>query len=139
VRAPQVGEVIPYSYLWAREREAGEESGRKVRPCVVVVAVQPVGKDAVLVVVAPITSQHPKTGDAAIEMPGALRAALKLDASPSWVICNEVNQFVWPGFDLGRTPEGAQSYGRIPGSFLQQIRAEIVKVRAKAISRDEDG
>jgi uncharacterized protein YifN (PemK superfamily) len=136
VQPPQIGEVIPYSYLWARERNDGEESGRKVRPCVVVVAVQPAGKNTTLVVVAPVTSQAP-TDDGAVQMPRAVKTALNLDASPSWVICNEVNQFVWPGFDLGQTPNGARSYGRIPGSLLQKIRAEIVTMRATSVSRDE--
>ena len=135
---PEVGDVIPYSYLWAREHEAGEDAGRKQRPCVVVVAVKPAGKDAVRVVVAPVTSQQPHSEDtSAIALPGALKAALNLDASPSWVICSEVNQFDWPGFDLGRTPEGATSYGKVPASLVQRIRDEIVKVKAKSTNRDE--
>ena len=134
---PEVGDVIPYSYLWAREHEAGEESGRKMRPCVVVVAVKPSGKDSTRVVVAPVTSRPPQADQSAIELPGALKGALKLDPSPSWVICSEVNQFEWPGFDLGRTPQGEPSYGRIPGSLLQRIREEIVKAKARSTSRDE--
>lgn len=134
---PEAGDVIPYSYLWAREHEAGEDAGRKLRPCVVVVAVKPAGRDVVRVIVAPVTSQQPHADETAIALPGALKVALKLDASPSWVICSEVNQFDWPGFDLGRTSEGAISYGKIPASLLQRIRDEIVKVRAKSTNRDE--
>jgi hypothetical protein len=137
VTPPEVGDVIPYAYLWARERAAGEDSGRKVRPCVVVVAVKPAGKDAVRIVVAAITSRRPGADEYALELPAALKAALKLDAPRSWVICSEVNQFDWPGFDLGHTPDGARTYGRIPRSLLQGIREEIVKIKAKSISRDE--
>lgn len=134
---PEVGDVIPYSYLWVREHEAGEESGRKVRPCVVVVAVKSLGMGATRVVVAPVTSQPPRADQSAIELPGALKGALKLDPSASWVICSEVNQFDWPGFDLGLTPQGQRSYGRLPGSLLQRIREEIVKVKARSSNRDE--
>ena len=34
------GLVIPFVYLWRREHEAGEESGRKIRPLLIVVAVE---------------------------------------------------------------------------------------------------
>ena len=37
--APEPGLVIRFVYL-CREHEAGEESGRKIRPCLIVVAVR---------------------------------------------------------------------------------------------------
>lgn len=134
---PEVGDVIAYSYLWRREHRIGEQSGRKVRPCVVVVAVRRSGSGAVLVVVAPITSQQPQEHDVAVALPRALKAALKLNAEHSWVICSEVNQFTWPGFDLGFTPQGSRTYGRIPKSLLQRIREEIISSRARSTNRDE--
>ena len=41
---PEHGQVILYSYLWAREFDRGEESGRKARPTCVMLIVA--GKDA---------------------------------------------------------------------------------------------
>jgi len=38
--ATERGLVIPFVYLWRREHEAGEESGRKIRPLLIVVAVE---------------------------------------------------------------------------------------------------
>lgn len=35
---PQHGHVILYSYLWAREYDRGEESGRKARPTCVMLS-----------------------------------------------------------------------------------------------------
>jgi len=38
---PRSGLIIRYSYLWAREQDRGEESGRKDRPaCVQVLIVK---------------------------------------------------------------------------------------------------
>ena len=33
----KTGDVVLYSYLWAREHERGEEGGRKARPACVMV------------------------------------------------------------------------------------------------------
>lgn len=126
---PRVGEVVPYSFLWAREREAGEESGRKMRPCVVVVAVRRVGANAWRIAVAPLTTQA-SPGRALVAMPRAVKQSLNLDAGASWVVCDEINQFEWPGFDLGRTPDGGSSYGLIPGALLRKIQAALLMARA---------
>jgi hypothetical protein len=37
-----------------------------------------------------------------------------LDAAASWVICDEYNEFDWPGVDLGTTPKGKSVFGYIP-------------------------
>lgn len=131
---PEVGDVIPYVYLWRREFEAGEETGRKERPCVIVVATE---SGRVLVV--PITTKHPGAR-ASLPMPPRVKAALGLDQTPSWILCDEVNEFTWPGFDLGRTPDGRASYGRIPDRLIEEIRALILSLaqahRLRRTSRD---
>ena len=53
-KTPEPADVLSYSYLWAREAERGEESGRKDRPVVVVVARVERESDT-LVLVAPVT------------------------------------------------------------------------------------
>lgn len=136
---PQLGEVVPYSFLWAHESALGEDAGRKLRPCVIVVAVRRLGPDAWRVAVAPITTQH-NPSRALIEMPQAVKRHLKLDERPSWVVCDELNKFEWPGFDLGRTPSGQHSYGFVPDPLSRRILAAIVarneKGGLKITSRD---
>ncbi len=56
--AIQHGDVIRYSYLWAREFDQGEHSGRKARPtCVMIVVPSRDGPSKTLLF--PITSQPP--------------------------------------------------------------------------------
>jgi hypothetical protein len=82
-----IGEVYRYSYLWAREAEAGEESGRKDRPACVLVrpSTQPE-----LIFLYPITSMQPSNGRIAELMPApeARRCGL---TSPTWVVLDEYN------------------------------------------------
>ncbi|HRO03913.1 MAG TPA: growth inhibitor PemK [Terricaulis sp.] len=132
---PEVGLVIPYWFLWGRESEAGEESGRKARPCVVVIAVRR-GADEIAVAVAPITHAPPAAGQRAVELDAAVKRQLKLDHARSWVICDELNEFTWPGFDLGRTPDGRSAFGRLPFKLTDRIRAEAADaIRAGAMKK----
>lgn len=137
---PRPGEVVPYSFLWAHESELGEESGRKLRPCVVVVAVRRLGADALLIAVAPVTTQFSARRES-VELPIGVKRKLGLDLRRSWIVCDELNQFEWPGFDLNPTPSGAPSFGFIPLSLLQRVRAssEAARVRGglKMVSRDD--
>ncbi len=121
---PRIGEVVPYSFLWAHESALGEESGRKLRPCVIVVAVRRIGADALRVAVAPITTQNFR-GRELVELPPAVKRQLGLDDRQSWVVCDEINQFEWPGFDLGLTPAKTNSFGFLPPALLKKVRASI--------------
>ena len=122
----RVGDVIRYSYLWWREHEAGEESGRKVRPCVVVVAVQKQAGDVVRFSVAPITSVAPNERPA-IELVAGVKRNLQLDETPSWVICDELNQFDWPTSDIANAPGGGFTLGMLPSSLLKRIREKLIE------------
>ncbi len=137
--APHVGEVIPYWFLWSSEHEAGEESGRKLRPCVVVATLQ--GKmGATRVAVLPVTHTRPRPERSAVEIPRLVKAQLRLDPVRSWVICDEFNEFTWPALDTGRTPAGKPSFGYLPRGLIASIRAEAAAARArgafKTVSRD---
>jgi hypothetical protein len=129
VTPPKVGDVVPFSFLWADQHAAGEDAGRKVRPCVVVAALQRGEGPARRVAVAPITSVTPKAERFALELPGQLKRKLELDAPRSCVICDEFNYFIWPGPDLERSPTGASSYGQMPKSMLQKIREFALQSR----------
>ena len=56
---PEPGLVIPHVYLWRREHESGEESGRKARPALVVIAIAVAENGRTRVAVCPITTQTP--------------------------------------------------------------------------------
>lgn len=127
---PRAGEVVPYSFLWAHESELGEDSGRKLRPCVIVIAVQQIGGDAWRVAVAPISTQRSSDREL-VELRPAVKRQLGLDDRPSWIVCDEVNQFEWPGFDLGLTPSRARTYGMIPGGLLTRVQVAVMEARAR--------
>lgn len=138
---PTPGLVIPYAYLWRHQHEAREEGGRKVRPSLIVVAVKRTPGGKVRVVVVPITSQRPDRTRSAIALPPRVKAHLGLGAARSWVICDEYNEFDWPGVDLGATPAGAPAFGHVPGALVERVRAEMLAARArgalKGIPRSE--
>lgn len=64
---------------------------------------------------------------AAIEIPLPVKAHLGLDDARSWVVVNEGNEFVWPGYDLRRTAKsGDYQFGFLPPRFFNQIREAFV-------------
>jgi hypothetical protein len=141
IEPPQVGELIPYWYLWRAEFEAGEESGRKTRPCAVVVTVKMTSGETKIAVV-PVTHTKPPASRSAVELPREVKSRLGLDAARSWVICDEANEFTWPGYDIAKTPSGRPSFGFLPRGLLERIRAEFAAARArgavKPVPRDEE-
>jgi hypothetical protein len=96
---PRSGLVIGYSYLWESDFRAGRDEGRKDRPCAVVIATRTEDGD-IVVTVAPITHTRPTDPLDGIELPLAIKRLLGLDDAKSWLICAELNRFVWPGPDL---------------------------------------
>ncbi len=136
---PEPGLVIPYFYLWRREHEAGEESGRKARPVVIVISEATAGKRRVAV--APVTSQEPDATRHAQEIPRRVLVHLGLPAHRSWVICDEFNAFDWLGPDVGVTPEGKLGFGYVPDALIERIRAEMRSARdhgaLKSVPRSE--
>lgn len=126
---PEPGLVIPYVYLWRRQHEAGEESGRKARPAVVVVVILSEGSGKTRVAIAPVTTQEPGPTRTAVEIPGRVLAHLGLPASRSWVICDEYNAFEWPGADLAKTASGQGHFGFLPDQLIERIRREMSAAR----------
>lgn len=128
LKTPSVGQVIRYSYLWKEEYLAGREEGVKDRPCVIVVAVEARASDVTIVTVVPVTHAPSSDPSIAIELPHATKSRLGLDASPSWVILSEANQFQWPGPDIrpiaGRS--GTPVYGGLPYQFVMRLRSAFI-------------
>jgi hypothetical protein len=121
--------VIRYAYLWRDETLRGREEGSKDRPCVVVLAVRDRHGERV-VTVAPITHRPPPDGSRAVEMPMATKRRLGLDDHPSWIITNDLNEFVRPGPDLRPVTLGRPArfaYGLLPAKLYHAIKASLIE------------
>ncbi|HVY14630.1 MAG TPA: type II toxin-antitoxin system PemK/MazF family toxin [Rhodopila sp.] len=134
---PQLGLVIPYTYLWHHEYRAGNEEGRKNRPCVIVLAAASTDADITLVSVVPVTHSKPADLSLAVELPAAVKRHLGLDPERSWVILDEINEFAWPGFDLRPLPGSRDqfAYGFLPPRLFNQIMATLREVWSRGRSR----
>lgn len=139
---PEPGLVIPYAYLWRHEHRKGMEEGRKVRPSVIVLAVQSPKGGPLRVTVAPITHTPPTKDGEAIELPLRVMHALGLDDERSWIVLDEVNQFAWPGYDIRPVPgrKDRFAYGFIPPKLYNSVIGRILELaaarRVTEISRD---
>jgi len=141
---PEPGLVIRYAYLWRSESERGQDEGAKDRPCAIVLATKRDGGKTT-VIVAPITHSQPRDAEAAVEIPAATKARLRLDHQRSWVITNEVNVFTWPGPDLRpverNDPARGFAYWHLPRgltkAILESVRAQMRGGQAKPVSRDD--
>ncbi len=136
---PFPGLVISYSYLWRKEYKAGREEGVKDRPCAIILSKKTVGDEAI-VTVAAITHTQPEDPDMAVEIPLKVKEHLNLDSERSWIVCSEVNRFIWPGPDLRRIPEREDtpySYGVLPPKLLTKTTQTLIKSLAKIVKRTE--
>jgi hypothetical protein len=117
IPSPEPGLVISYAYLWRHEYRAGREEGQKDRPSVIVLAVERDG--ATVVTVLPITDSPPHDPASAVEVPLPVKRHLGLDDDPSWIIVDEGNEFLWPGYELRKLPHSDRyHYGFLPPHFL---------------------
>jgi hypothetical protein len=122
IPAPEPGLVICYAYLWHYEHEAGHEEGRKDRPSVIVLAVEPQAEDSTVVTVLPITHTAPADPGGAVEIPAPVKRHLGLDDGRSWIIVTEGNEFDWPGYDIRKTGRGDRyDFGFLPPRFFNQV------------------
>jgi hypothetical protein len=141
IPTPEPGLVISYAYLWDHEAQSGQEEGRKDRPCVIALAVERQPDGETLVTALPVTHRQPDSAAAAVEIPQAVKRYLGLDDARSWVIVSEGDQFVWPGYDLRKTPGSDRyDYGFLPPRLFQQIlaafRAWQRSNKSRLIARD---
>jgi hypothetical protein len=124
---PSNGLVISYNYLWAREHDDREVSGRKARPACVQIIIQD-DKRGTVVALFPITSQPPHATRTALEIPemDARRIGLK---SPSWIMVDE-----WNLDDFATSPHIADSrpIGSLSAAFMKRVRtAAADRIRAR--------
>ncbi len=79
-----------------------------------------------VVTVAPITHSPPTDLDQSIELSGATRRRLGLDAEKNWIVATEVNNFFWPGPDLVPTPTGQYAYGELPAVVFDALKQKLL-------------
>jgi hypothetical protein len=124
---PEPGLVLHYSYLWRDEHLVGHEEGRKNRPSVIVLTSKRTDDESIMVIVLPITHSPPRNPAYAVEIPLPVKRNLGIDDERSWVIVTEGNEFVWPGYDLRKSPKtGDYDYGFIPPTFYNKIKATFL-------------
>ena len=92
----------------------------------------------------PVTHSEPRDPATAMELPSAVKAHLGMDARRSWIMLDEVNEFLWPGPDLrpvARDRPGEFAYGTLPPRFFARMRARILELaqerRLRRTSRPE--
>lgn len=117
---PEPGLVISYDFLWSHEAAKGRVIASNTRPSVIVLSVS-VAKTQTRVAVAPIT-HTPAPPEISLEIPSRVKEHLQLDHEKSWMIATELNEFIWPGFDLRPIP-GTRSYayGFLPPKLFNQF------------------
>src|SRR5579859_6181226 len=119
--------VVRYSFLWSSQARAGEIEGRKDRPCVVITAVRRSPDGRYRVRVLPMT-HRPSEAARSIEILPKVKRHLGLDDDASWLVLDEVNEFVWPGVDLwpiSRSRPGVWTFGVLPVELFDEIRAKL--------------
>lgn len=125
--------MLRYGFVWRREFEAGHEEGRKDRPCTVVLSARTADGET-RVYVLPVTHTPPVDPALAMEIPSAVKQHLQLDGERSWIVLDEINDFLWPGFDLRPVP-GARparsAYGMLPPRFFEEVRRALVALAAQ--------
>lgn len=126
------GSLYRFNYLWSREHEKSEVSGRKARP--VCLVVRSSASPAALFLF-PITTQAPSTDTIALEVPIAelRRGGL---ATPCWIVVDEYNRV---DEDELYDFESLTPLGTFSLAFLKQVAEEIAEAakrrRLKAVPR----
>jgi hypothetical protein len=116
------GLVVSYSFLWSREAEAGEESGRKSRPVCLQLLMNPTQARPDPVLLLPITSQPPEPDALAVAIPELECRRLALRA-PAWIVLEEVNLDI----DFRRSPfiDNPNPIGSFSATFTREVRRRL--------------
>lgn len=131
---PQLGNIINYRFLWKEESESGQIEGLKARPSLIVSIQETVDKKVVRVI--PISTKHPSMTRKFLEITPnwGIQA---LPTYPSYLILDEINEFVWPGYDIEpllRSPSSL--YGRVTLGQFTKILESINNLNEKIVIRD---
>ena len=88
----------------------------------------------------------PPEDGGSVELPAATKRRLRLDEQRSWVVTDDLNEFVWPGPDLRPVPRRRPVtfvYGLLPSGLYEAVRRRVLEhARARTVHhtrRDEIG
>jgi hypothetical protein len=130
--------IFDYSYLWLRQKRAGETEGRKPRPVCVAIAVKNVDGETHLALL-PISSQPPQRGQRAIKLTQSEMQKIDLEnGKDAWVYVSEYNyDVVEHSFYLKR--KAGRPHSLSPEFMKQVLRGFRVTLQSKAgrVSRAE--
>lgn len=138
---PEIGMVVSYEFLWRHEADKGQVHGLKDRPSVIVLSAKREDEN-IRVIVAPVTHTW-NPPEYSIEIPERVKASLGLDKEPSWIMATELNEFIWPGFDL-KPIKSIKNYvyGYLPPRLFKRLQEKIRMCyeesnKLRVINRDE--
>jgi hypothetical protein len=126
------GLVIRHAFLWSHEKATGKVEGSKVegskdRPAVVVLVVRSDDEMGTRVGVVPVTHTPSNDPEGGLLLSDDVKRQLGLDPHPQWIVFDEINRFVWPGYDLRKVPRtGADACGMLPESLFQAVLKGIL-------------
>ena len=119
----EIGCLYRYSYLWARQHDKGEISGRKDRPACLLIR-NPRIPD--LLFLFPVSSSPPLTQDAALSIPQAECRTAGL-RPPAWLYLSEFNvASASDPFDFA----SSRPIGAFSEAFVAQARAKALELVA---------
>lgn len=104
------------------------------RPRLAVVIATRTEDGDIVVTVAPFTHSPPAREQDGLELPAEVKRTLGLDEERSWLICSELNRFVWPGPDLrpiSRRAPGKFDYGLLPTPFMRRVLQRLALLRTE--------
>lgn len=140
---PRPGLVIRYGFLWSHERTTGSTEASKDRPCAIVVATSAGPDGATRATLAAITHSPPDDPAGSLEIPPAICRTLGLDSGRHWLRLDELNRFIWPGYDLRPIPGRGDDcvYGMLPPALYERMRQGILlrqkEARLRIQTRDD--
>lgn len=128
------GDIVPaYPYLWRREKERGENAGRKERPfCVTIAMKDPAGLTHLALLA--ITGSEPTGDQTAVELPALeIRRIGLWSQKRAWVIVSEYNDDILERSCTLELPREAP--GKLSPGFLKVVLAAFRPVLATSAAR----
>lgn len=135
IPTPKPGLVIRYNFLWSSEHQQGTVEGSKDRPCAIVGAAPRDEHGHIRTIVAPITHSAPDDLETSLEIPAGICRSLGLDDGRHWLRFDELNSFLWPGYDLRPRSDGRYDYGMLPRGLFETLRKGILEAQRRKAGR----
>ena len=134
---PRPGLVIRYSFIWSHEADTGAVEGAKDRPCAIVVALRREHDGGYQTIVAPVTHSPPADVTRSLEIAASVCRSLGLDDGKHWLRLDELNRFLWPGYDLRPRTDvpGRFDYGMLPQELFEKLRHGILELQKQRQGR----